>query len=152
MANNKPEIVIVGEAGDKVLYINIFQNGEPVKNTLYRLQHPGMMIVEQWNNEVLKHNGDSIKLETVSRTKKFFKECVFPVSEAITPLEESLVESYGKNESGKLTPDDISPKYHSLWQRVSSRFLDGDLWNDIPESGIEPVKEGSGSGSRAKAK
>lgn len=134
---SKPEVVIVGEAGDKVLYIGIFQNEKFIPNTLFKLQHPGMLEVEKWNNEVIKHDNGDMKLETISRKKRFFKECVFPVADAMVPIEEQLISKYGKNEGPKLTPETIPPKYHSLWQRVSTRFLDGDLWNEIPEFGNE---------------
>jgi hypothetical protein len=148
----KPEIVIVAEGNDKVLYINFFQNGEPIPNTLFRLQHPGMLEVEKWGNQVINHKGDSMTLDTTVRTKRFFKECVFPVSEAITPDEEILIEKYGLNQGGKPTPETIHPRFHSLWQRVSSRFLDGDLWNDIPESGNEPDSRAVTSGGKGKGK
>jgi len=134
----KPEIVIVAEASDKVLYINFFKDGESIPNTLYRLQHPGMLEVEKWGNQVVQHKGDSMDLNTTIRTKRFFKECVFPVTEALTPEEESLIAEYGANNGGKPTPETIHPRFHSLWHRVSTRFLDGDLWNDVPESGNEP--------------
>jgi hypothetical protein len=148
----KPEVVIVAEGSDKVLYINFFQNGDAIPNTLYRLQHPGMLEVEKWSNQVIEHNGDKMKLDTTVRTKRFFKECVFPVSEALTPEEEILVEKYGLNQGGKPTPETIHPRFHSLWQRVSTRFLDGDLWNDIPESGNESNDRANPASSKTKSK
>ncbi|MBK8397429.1 MAG: hypothetical protein IPL26_19620 [Leptospiraceae bacterium] len=130
----KPEVVVVAEASDKVLYINFFQDGESIPNTLFRLQHPGMLEVEKWGNQVVTHKGDGMDLNTTIRTKRFFKECVFPVDKAITPEEDSLIAEYGVNNGGKPEPEKIHPRFHSLWHRVSTRFLDGDLWNDIPES------------------
>lgn len=126
---------VVGEAGDRILYIVITKDDVPVKNGLFKLQHPGMLAVESWNSEVVKQSDDGIKMNTVVRTKKFFSDCVFPVSEAVIPLEETLIDKYGRNAGGKLKPDSIPPKYSSVWNRVSSRFLDGELWNDLPESG-----------------
>lgn len=148
----KPEVVIVAEASDRVLYVNFFQSDVSIPDTLYRLQHPGMLEVEKWGNQVIEHNGDKMRLDTTIRTKRFFKECVFPVNEALTPLEESLVEKYGLNNGGKPTPETIHPRFHSLWQRVSARFLDGDLWNDIPESGNEPDYRATPANSKGKSK
>lgn len=126
---------VVGEAGDNILYIVITKDDVPIKNGLFRLQHPGMLEVESWNSDVVRQAETGIKMDTVSRTKKFFARCVFPVSAVTVPLEETLVEKYGLNTGGKLNPDKIHPKYSSVWNRVSSRFLDGELWNDLPESG-----------------
>lgn len=131
----KPEVVIVAEGSDKILYVAFFQNEEVIPNTLFRLQHPGMLEVEKWGNQMFEQKGEAMKLDTTVRTKRFFKECVFPVSEALTPDEEILISKYGANKNPKPTPENVHPRFHSLWQRVSSRFLDGDLWNDIPESG-----------------
>ena len=141
----KPEVVIVAEGSDRILYVNFFQNGESIPNTLFRLQHPGMLEVEKWGNQVIEHSGDKMKLDTTIRTKRFFKECVFPVTEALTPLEESLIGKYGANNTNKPTPETVHPRFQSLWHRVSTRFLDGDLWNDIPESGDESFGHASGA-------
>lgn len=148
----KPEVVIVAEGSDKVLYINFFQGEKSIENTLFRLQHPGMLEVEKWGNQVIEHNGDKMKLDTTVRTKRFFKECVFPVSEALTPDEEKLVEKYGLNKAPKPTPENIHPRFQSLWHRVSARFLDGDLWNDIPESGEESDNGTTPASSKGKGK
>jgi hypothetical protein len=148
----KPQVVIVGEAGEKILYIAFFQNEDVVPNSLFKLQHPGMLEVEKWSNEVVKNTGDGLKLETIPRTKRFFKDCVFPVSEAVIPLEEILIQKYGKNEQPKPTPESIPPRYISLWQRVSTRFLDGELWNDIPESGFVTDSGAVQTGSKGKSR
>ena len=148
----KPEVVIVAEGNEKVLYINFFQEGESIPNTLYRLQHPGMLEVEKWSNQVFEHNGEKLKIDSTTKTKRFFKECVFPVNEALTTVEETLVEKYGLNNSGKPDPMNIHPRFHSLWSRVSSRFLDGDLWNDVPESEPESNERRTTTVSKGKGK
>ncbi len=134
---SKAEVVVVGEAGDKILYISFVKDGEVIPNTLFKLQHPGMLETEKWGNQMISHKVDSVDVNTSVRTKRFFNECVFPVKEAITGLEQELVAEYGINSEPKPTPDTIHPRFHSLWHRVSTRFLDGDLWNALPESRSE---------------
>lgn len=129
----KANVVIVGEAGDKTLYIIFKEGDKALPNSLFRLQHPGMEIVERWNNSVIQSSGDDVKIQTVSRTKNFFKDCVFPVETPMSDLESSLVDKYGANSGGKLNPEKVHPKFIGIWQRVSSRFLDGSLWDEIPE-------------------
>ncbi|MCX8000786.1 MAG: hypothetical protein N3A69_17865, partial [Leptospiraceae bacterium] len=70
------EVEVVGSSRDRVLYI-VFKNDEEiVPNSLYRLQHPGMLTVERWNSAMFKQSGEDIKVDTATRTKNFFKECV----------------------------------------------------------------------------
>lgn len=144
---SKISAAVVGEAGDNILYIVIMKGDEPVKDGLFRLQHPGMMTVESWNGDVVKQTEDGLKMQTAQRTKRFFTECVFPVSEPIAgTLEESLVEKYGRNAGGKIRPEKLHPRFHSVWNRVSTRFLDGELWNDLPESGQTSNESRNGEG------
>lgn len=129
----KPRVEVVGADGDRVLYIQFFQDAEPMKNQLWKLQHPGNSVVDTWEESIVKRDDEGLRFSTKMMTQNFFKSCVFPVNEGVTVLEKELEKEFGGNESGKLKPDDIPPLMYGVWQKLQSRFFNGDLWSDIPE-------------------
>ena len=132
-SNKKVSVHIVEEAGDKNIYVVLKKGEDEIPDTLYRLQHPGFMTVENWNSSSVNRDSDSVKVDSTFRIKKFFSDCVKPVETPIGEIEEALVEKYGANKGGKINPNTLAPKYHAVWNKVIPRFLDGSLWEDIPE-------------------
>jgi hypothetical protein len=130
---SKIRVLVVEEVGDKNIYVILRKDEEVIPNSLYRLQHPGMMNVENWNSSSVSRDGENVKVDSTFRIKKFFSDCVKPVEVPQGDIEEELVQKYGANTGGKINPNTLAPKYHAAWNKVIPRFLDGSLWEDIPD-------------------
>lgn len=132
--SRKTTVEVVGIADDNTIYTVFEKGGETIPNTLFRLQHPGMEEVEDWDNSIINNDSSGdVSLQTKTRTRNFFKKCVFPVDVGHSELEKKLIEKYGSNKSAKPNPETIPPRYHHIWRRVSRSFLDGSIWDEIPD-------------------
>ncbi|AXX17429.1 MULTISPECIES: hypothetical protein [Leptospira] len=145
---SKTEIEIVGQDGDKILYIQFFKGVEQLPKQLWKLQHPGNKRVDVWNEEMVRQKDGDLELKTSLRTERFFKECVFGIVEPATPLEEELVNKFGKTPTKSLKREDIPPLLYGLWGKLIPRFFDGALWDTIPESIETTGKSGDRSGNK----
>ncbi|EMO62658.1 hypothetical protein LEP1GSC133_1623 [Leptospira borgpetersenii serovar Pomona str. 200901868] len=144
------ETKIVGQDGDKILYLQFFKDEEPMKNQLWKLQHPGNKTVDSWNESMILRKGEEVSVRTSIRTKNFFDYCVFGVKDPVTDLEIDLAAEYGENEFKKIKQDDIQPRLYGVWQKVQVRFFDGDLWDDVPIPHSEPVSGRNKNGGQEK--
>lgn len=143
----KVEPVIVGGVGHKSIYLIFAKNDTPIKGELWRLQHPGNELVDQWEESIVSHDEGGVSVSREVLTKKFFSECVFPVNEPFGDLEGSLVKKYGANPIQKrdLNINEMHPGIYGVWQKVQKRFFDGDIFFDVPD--MEELSEvGSNSG------
>ncbi|EMF82123.1 hypothetical protein LEP1GSC188_3412 [Leptospira weilii serovar Topaz str. LT2116] len=145
---SKTEIEIVGQSGDKILYIQFFKGAEPLPEQLWKLQHPGNKRVDEWGEEMVRQKDGDLEVKTSLRTERFFKECVFGVTDPNTSLEEELVKKFGKTPTKTLKRDDITPRLYGLWGKLIPRFFDGAIWDEIPESVEAAGRSRDNGGSR----
>ncbi|EKN88937.1 hypothetical protein LEP1GSC034_0221 [Leptospira interrogans str. 2003000735] len=139
---SKTQIEVVGQSGDRNIYIQFFKGAEPVKGQLWKLQYPGNKIVDEWSEDMVRSKDGELQLKSSFRTEKFFKSCVMGVTDPVDSLEEELVEQYGATPTKTLKRDDIHPRLYGLWGKLIPRFLDGSIWDDLPES--DETANGSG--------
>jgi hypothetical protein len=152
----KTTIEVVGNdraLDTELLYVVVKKNDQAKPNGLFRLQHPGNLELDSWNESVIKQEDGSFKVSSKERTKKFFDKCVLCVDDPKTEIEKELVSLYGENKIGKLNPDKIHPSEYGVWQKLQTRFFSGDIFDEIPEpreeSNSQPNAEDS-KGSRRK--
>lgn len=136
----KIEAELVGAIGDRILYVVFKKDDEVMPNTLFKLQHPGNLKVDEWEESMVKREGEDVKFSSKTRTKNFFKQCVFPVKDPVIPQEEELIKEYGSNTGGTLDPEQISPAVYGVWQKLQNRFFSGSLFAEIPE----PIAKSNG--------
>lgn len=138
MPKNAIQVEIVGaqideKIGRSVIYVQFFKDEKPMENQLWALTHPGNLTVEKWRDGVAKYENETLSFDSTNQTKQFFKTCIRPVNDSFTDLEKGLIEKFGKNESAKPDPDRLHPKLFGVWQKLQSRFLSGDIFDEIPE-------------------
>lgn len=148
----KTNIEVVGNdfgAGVELLYVVIKKDDEPIENGLFRLQHPGNLEVDRWNESMVKQSEGDMTFATRERTKKFFDQCVYPVESGNSEIEKTLIARYGANTGGKLQPNSIRPNLYGVWQKLQTRFFGGDIFDDVPE--VENPTNSSGVAESSKS-
>lgn len=143
MSKDTIQVEIVGaqtdeKIGRSVIYVQFIKNEKPMPNQLWALTHPGNLTVERWRDGVAKYENEVLAFDSTNQTKQFFKTCIRPVNDSLTDLEKDLIEKFGKNESPKPDPDRLHPKLFGVWQKLQSRFLSGDIFDELPELGDSP--------------
>ena len=144
MAKNKIEVIIVGaqeddKLGRSIVYVQFFKDGKPMQDQLWALTYPGNLTVEKWRDSMVRQENGELKFDSSIQTEAFFRNCIRPLGEPLTPLEKSIVSKYGNNKSPKPDPNTIHPKLFGVWQKLQNRFLGGDIFDEISELGEPSV-------------
>ncbi|WP_078125870.1 hypothetical protein [Leptospira alexanderi] len=147
--NKRIEVQVVGFAGDTVLYIQFFLDGIFIPGQLWKLQYPGNRFVEALTERVVQGKDGETQIKLSLRTREFFSVCVFGVNDPVTDTERDLVEKFGKNPCRKTDVDAVPPALFYHWNRVISRFFDGDLFAEVLQLGETSDDGGAASGSVA---
>lgn len=109
----------------KILYLQFFKDEEPMKNQLWKLQHPGNKTVDSWNESMILRKGEEVSVRTSIRTKNFLITVCLALKILSRILKSIWPRNMEKTNSKKLNKTIYNLVYTECGRKCRCDFLTG---------------------------